>query len=150
VKSRFLLLLLLVTVAHSIYAQTTTTPNVSPTPLWVKDLRRAEIVAFGAFPFAMFATTFTIDTYRLASHDWDMLYAPWPFKPAGAIVMTQDELKNTITIAVGLSLAISIADYLIVRHKRHKQARRLDRVQGETPITTRRPWPETEQPVQDE
>jgi hypothetical protein len=152
VKSRFFLSLLLVcTVAQSVHAQTTTaTQNVSSTPLWVKDLRRAEIVTFGAFPFAMFVTTFMIDTYRLATHDWDMLYAPWPLKPAGSIAMTQDELTNTVTIAVGLSLAVSIADYLIVRNKRHKQARLLDHVPGETPITTRRPWPETEQPVQDE
>jgi hypothetical protein len=152
VKSRFFLYLLLVcTVAQSVHAQTTTaTQKVSSTPLWVKDLRRAEIVAFGAFPFAMFLTTSVVDSYRYATHDWNQLYAPWPLKPAGAIVMTQDELKNTVTIAVGLSLAVSIADYFIVQSKRHKQARLLDRVPGETPITTRRPWPETEQPVQDE
>jgi hypothetical protein len=152
VKSCFFLSLLLVcTAAQFVYAQTTTTTqNVSSTPLWVKDLRRAEIVAFGVFPFAMFVTTSVIDTYRFATHDWDQLYAPWPIKPAGAIVMTQDELTNTVTIAAGLSLVVSIVDYLIVQNKRHKQARRLDRVPGETPITTRRPWPETEQSVQDE
>jgi hypothetical protein len=139
-----------------IHAQTTTATqnasimSASSTPLWVKDLRRAEIVAFGAFPFAMFFTSITVDTYRFATHGWDTLYAPWPIKPAGAVVMTQDELKNTVTIAMGISLAVSIADYFIVRSKRQKQARIFDRIQGETPITTRRPWPETEQPVQDE
>jgi hypothetical protein len=98
----------------------------------------------------MFFTSISVDTYRYATHGWNPLYAPWPLKPAGALAMTQDELKNTLTIAAGLAVAVSIADYFIVRNKRQKQARLLDHVPGETPITTRRPWPEADQSLQSE
>jgi hypothetical protein len=89
-------------------------------PQWVKDLRRAEIVAFGSFPFTLFLTKTFIDLYRTASHDWDRRYAPWPFKAAGAISMDRDQIRMMFTIAVSASLVISITDYIIVRYKRSK------------------------------
>ncbi|MDR2807396.1 MAG: hypothetical protein LBB43_00105 [Spirochaetaceae bacterium] len=87
-------------------------------PQWLKDLRRAEIVAFGSFPFTMFASNFAIDSIRFLSHDANALYAPWPFKPAGAIDMTDGEKGVTISVAVAASLIIALVDYLIVQHKR--------------------------------
>jgi hypothetical protein len=90
-------------------------------PQWVKDLRRAEIVAFGSFPFTLFFSKTFIDLYRTASHNWDRRYAPWPFKAAGAVAMNDSEVRLLFTVAVSASLIISIADYLIVRHKRNRQ-----------------------------
>jgi hypothetical protein len=89
-------------------------------PQWVKDLRRAEIIAFGSFPFTLFFTKTFIDLYRTAAHDWDRRYAPWPFKAAGAVAMEGDQIKMMFTIAVSASLAISVTDYIIVRYKRSR------------------------------
>ncbi|MDR1305999.1 MAG: hypothetical protein LBK74_00305 [Treponema sp.] len=89
-------------------------------PQWVKDLRRAEIVAFGSFPFTLFFTKTFIDLYRTATHDWDRRYAPWPFKAAGAVSMDGDQIKMMFAIAVSASLTISITDYIIVRYKRSR------------------------------
>jgi hypothetical protein len=136
--------IILLCVAVGVFAQTTA-PVEKTTPLWVKDLRRAEIVAFGSFPFALFTTIFAFDVYRFASHSGDILYAPWPIKPAGAVALTQDELKTTIKIAIGLSLAISAADFIIVHYKRGRQARLAANAPGETPIVIKRPWPDTNQ-----
>ena len=63
-----------------------------------------------------------MDLYRCASHDWDRRYAPWPFKAAGAAPMSPGELKAMFGIAISSSLAIAVADHLIVRHKRNRAA----------------------------
>ncbi|MDR2210628.1 MAG: hypothetical protein LBO65_04060 [Spirochaetaceae bacterium] len=96
------------------------TPITQGKPQWVKDLRRAEIVAFGSFPFTMFFTATFTDLYRCASHGWDRRYAPWPFKSAGAVSMDTGELRMMFTVAISSSLVISLVDYLIVRYKRSR------------------------------
>jgi hypothetical protein len=113
--------------------------DTSGFPLWAKDLRRAEIVAFGSFPFTFFFATFAVDTYRSASHNWDMRYAPWPLKSSGAIEMSQDELLITMSIAATGSVVLSLADYLIVKYKQHKRERELEKLTGESPIILRSP-----------
>jgi hypothetical protein len=113
--------------------------DTSGFPLWAKDLRRAEIVAFGSFPFTFFFATFAMDTYRYASHGQDIRYAPWPFKPSGAIDMSQDELILTMSIAAAGSVVISCADYFIVKYKRNKQRQEWEKLTGDTPIILRTP-----------
>jgi hypothetical protein len=113
--------------------------DTSEFPLWARDLRRAEIVAFGSFPFTMFFATFAMDSFRFASHGGNFSYAPWPFKSAGAVEMSRREWTNTIIAAAAASLIISLADHIIVRYKRAKAAKE-DPGPGQ-PIIIRRPWP---------
>jgi hypothetical protein len=134
----------------SLFAQTTTTTTTTPEPeplnlpQWAKDLRRAEIVAFGSFPFTVFLATTIMDTSRYFSHDNDSRYAPWPLKGAGAVTMNSDEIVITIMSAVGGSLLISLADYFIVRYKRHKAEEALLKLPKGEPIIIRRPYPQGE------
>jgi hypothetical protein len=119
--------------------------DTSEFPLWAKDLRRAEIVAFGSFPFTVFFATFAMDTWRCYSHDWDPLYAPWPAKPPGAINMTQDELQTTIMIAAIVSAAIAVTDFSIVQIKRYQERKRMKNLPAASPITiTQKPAAEPE------
>jgi hypothetical protein len=118
----------------------TENPVVS-TPLWLKDLRRAEIVAFGSFPLTMFWTSFFMDLYRTASHGWDNRYAPWPFKGAGAVAMTNQELSMMFTIAISSSVVIAIVDHFILRYRRSRAGDagkpvRLDRIPKEPPASS--------------
>jgi hypothetical protein len=113
--------------------------DLSGVPQWASDLRRAEIVAFGSFPFTFFYTSFTMDTIRFANHGWnDYRYAPWPFKSAGAIDMTTNEQMLTIGIAVGTSLLIALIDHLIVRSQRNK-VQETRNLPPATPIIIRQP-----------
>jgi hypothetical protein len=134
--------IMLLSLAVSVFPQTTPQTETT-TPLWLKDLRRAEIVAVGAFPFAMFISSFGVDTYRFFTHDGNMLYAPWPFNLGGVAEKTHDELKITVTIAIGISLAVSLADFLVVRYKRRYQPELPPNQPGETPIIIRQPLPDT-------
>jgi hypothetical protein len=94
---------------------------LSSAPQWVKDLRRAEIVAFGSLPLTIFWTSFAIDMYRYGTHDWDTRYAPWPIKSSGAIDMTTSEMKMMFGIAISSSVLLAVADHIIVRYKRSKK-----------------------------
>jgi len=96
-------------------------------PVWVQDLRRWEIVAFGTFPFTLFAVTFVTDMIRWGSangmdfSDAGRRYAPWPLKSAGAIDMTGEEFQRTVLIAAGLSVALALVDFFIVLNKRNNE-----------------------------
>jgi hypothetical protein len=87
-------------------------------PQWVKDLRRGEIVFFGSLPFTVFFSRFFIDLARMGMNDWDSRYAPWPFRSAGGVTMTNADLVRMFSVAAAVSLTISIADHFIVKHKR--------------------------------
>jgi hypothetical protein len=113
--------------------------DMSGFPQWTRDLRRAEIVAFGAFPFTYFFTNFGFDMYRCASNGWDRQYAPWPVKPAAAIEQTQDEKIRVLTIAAGGAVLISLIDYGIVRYKRSQQEKEIRSLPPGTPIIIRKP-----------
>jgi hypothetical protein len=146
-------LLLILLCASTAYSQSSsltgipaaTTEQKKPLfPQWVRDLRRAEIVAFGAFPFMMFFSIFAMDTYRAANHDWDSRYLPWPAKGPGAIEMDTDEHLLTLGIAASGSLVVALADHIIVRVKRARtEKQRLDLPEGDL-IILRKPWPPEE------
>ncbi|MCL2441433.1 MAG: hypothetical protein FWD14_06800 [Treponema sp.] len=139
-KTIFILFIFLILVpAPRITAQnltanepTTVTFDTTGFPQWAKDLRRFDIIAFGTFPFTMFAVTFTTDMVRWSnanSYDWSeegRRYAPWPLKSAGAVEMTNDELVRTVSIAAGASLTLALVDLIIVKIKRNKEQRRIE------------------------
>jgi hypothetical protein len=115
---------------------------VSVTPLWLKDLRRAEIVAFGSFPLTIFWTSFFLDLYRTSSHGWDNRYAPWPFKGAGAVSMTNQEIAMMFAIAISSSVIIAVVDHFILRYRRSRAGDsgkpvRLDKMPQEPPASSR-------------
>ena len=91
-------------------------------PQWVKDLRRGEIVFFGSVPFTVFFSRTFYDIYRMSKNNWDQRYAPWPFKSAGGVSMTNKDIFLMFSIAASASLTIAVVDHLIVRHKRKAAA----------------------------
>jgi hypothetical protein len=153
-KRRKAFVLLVLFCAHTAYSQSSSTSGVSVKtaeppktvyPQWVRDLRRAEIVAFGSFPFMMFFSILGMDLYRSATHDWDSRYYPWPAKGPGSIDMNTDEHLLTLGIAATGSLVFALADHLILRYKRARAERqRLNLPEGDV-IILRRPWPPEEE-----
>jgi hypothetical protein len=111
----------------------TVAPNILPDtqsssefPLWARDLRRAEIVAFGSFPFTIFVSTFAMDSIRYFQHSRDDRYLPWPFKGPGAIEMSKEEREKTLLAAAIASVTIAAIDFTIVHVKRNRVKRRLE------------------------
>lgn len=130
----------------TVYAQTSTATiipakefDTSAFPQWAKDLRRAEIVAFGSFPFTIFMATFAMDTTRYFNNGQDIRYAPWPLRPAGGVEMNTDERLITIGAAAAGSVLISLVDYFIVQYKRNKIEKQNQNLPDGSPIIIRRP-----------
>ena len=119
--------------------------NMTGFPQWAKDLRRWDIIAFGSFPFTMFAVTFFTDLARWNNaNNMDFSsdgrrYAPWPFKSAGASEMSKEEYERTILIAAGLSVSIAVTDLIIVKIKERKERRRLEGAPSGSVIIDRQP-----------
>ena len=85
-------------------------------PAWLRDLRRAEVILVGSFPFTLFFTFEAYDTYRYVAGRGD---PPWPLRPGSAQVYTDEEKKWVAVSAVSLSVLIAAADYIIGRiHER--------------------------------
>ena len=149
-KKLLLCTLLLFIIINGLPAQTTTPPTSGPAmnstqfdmsgfPLWARDLRRAEIIAFGSFPFAYFFANFGFDTYRWANNGWDTRYAPWPINFTGNIEQTQDEKLFTLGIAAGGAILIAVVDHFIMRYKRNLAEKEAAKIPEANPIIIRTP-----------
>jgi hypothetical protein len=119
----FLLFLLCFSPVERLYAQTGTQSTASGHfdmtgfPQWTKDLRRAEIVALGSFPFMYL---FTNTGIGLAGQD-------------------QSELGRTIAIAAGGAVTIAFVDFVIERYKRSVREKEARKIPDGEPIITIRP-----------
>ena len=61
---------------------------------WQKDLRRFEILSFGALPFVSLFSFWGYDMIRSAQHPNDPRYYPWPLKqPDRYVALTEKEQK---------------------------------------------------------
>jgi hypothetical protein len=140
----FMLLLLLPQItlrAQTQNAAKTAEEEKQEFPLWVRDLRRFDIIAFGAFPFSFFLAGFAVDTYRASQHNWDSQYAPWPINMGGSIARSTGEHLLTLAGAVGISMTVALADLFIQHSRRNKAAREAARLAPGDPIIIRQPWP---------
>jgi len=118
-------------------------------PSWSLDLRRAEIVAFGALPFTVFFTQIGIDTQRFASKDWDQRYAPWPLKPAGAFPLPEEDRIAVFATGIGLAITVALVDFIIVTIRRQSD-RRSSRERSSPGISVKREaWPLVEQETEE-
>jgi len=79
---------------------------------WQKDLRRFEILSFGALPFVSLFSFWGYDMIRSAKHPKDPGYYPWPVKqPDRYVALTEKEQKNVFFAAMGLSVGVALIDY---------------------------------------
>lgn len=142
-SKRFAAFVLAILFSLSLYADTTTssgssgstTPEAVPYgpaefPQWQKDLRRAEIISFGALPFVTFFASIYYDVYRYYSHNQDEGYLPWPFKKSDSIAESEEEQKKIVLYSAGISIGVALFDFgyrAITREIRIRKAERENR-----------------------
>ncbi len=87
---------------------------------FVRDLRRAEIVAIGSIPLTLLATRllygvgrFTVQSIRSSSVATE--YLPELFAPPGYVPLTRTDNAWILAGTATLSLSIALADYLLGR-----------------------------------
>ena len=90
-----------------------------------RDIRRAEIIAFGTFPFVVPFSTVFYDVYRYFAHDMSSAYLPWPFKDSStAVSVTNDEYKMLLIASAGISVGIAAVDFVVRRALRKRRESR--------------------------
>ncbi len=101
-------------------------------PVWIKDLRRAEIITFGSLPFVTFSASIYFDIYRYYDHDKATGYEPWPFKKSDtAVALSEDEQKRILLISACVSVGVAVFDYSFrairrgIRNKKAEKAHQL-------------------------
>ena len=77
-------------------------------------LRRAEIIAVGAFPFTLLFTILVYDSARWAGQGFAAEQAPFR-RPAGEDPFDNDEKVAIAISAAGVAVAVAAADYLLGR-----------------------------------
>ncbi|WP_253674872.1 hypothetical protein [Treponema sp. OMZ 855] len=97
-------------------------------PLWQRELRRFEILSFGALPFVTLLSFWGYDMIRAIQHPKDPAYYPWPFKQADkAVALTEKEQLGVFLTAVGISVTIALIDITYRAIKRSAAKKRLER-----------------------
>jgi hypothetical protein len=105
---------------HAGIAQATAAPTPyvdEEFPEWALELRRFEIITIGAFPIALFFTSFGFDSYDFFFNPditirFNPAYAPWPF--GAGRTLTQDEIVTRVLVALSVSAVIGFIDWLIL------------------------------------
>lgn len=139
-SKRFAAFVIAILFSLSLYADTTasgsTTPEAVPYgpaefPQWQKDLRRAEIISFGALPFVTFFASIYYDVYRYYSHNQESGYLPWPFKKSdSSVAVSENEQKKIVLYSAGISVGVALFDFgyrAITREIRMRKAERENR-----------------------
>jgi len=104
-------------------------------PQWAKDLRRFDIVTFGAFPLAYLFTSLGWDLYRTSQHNWSGNY----FTIAGGAAWGNDDFTNVLIYSAAVCVTVALVDYIIVRVKRSKKEKRARAFIPNEPIIQRKP-----------
>ena len=101
---------------------------------WQKDLRRFEIITFGALPFVSLLSFWAYDIGRSIAHKGDPAYNPWPLKDAKiAVKLTEKEQLGVFLTAVGISLGVAIID-ITYRSIKRANAKKLEEKNEEPAI----------------
>ncbi|MFC1238697.1 hypothetical protein ACFGOO_04605 [Treponema vincentii] len=97
-------------------------------PLWQRELRRFEILSFGALPFVTLLSFWGYDMIRAAQHPNDPAYYPWPLKQADkAVALTEKEQLGVLLTAAGISVTIALIDITYRAIRRSVEKKRLER-----------------------
>lgn len=139
-KIAFLIFFVSLFSVFPVYAEDTTVSR-TPDPYgaeefkqWQKDLRRFEIITFGALPFVSLLSFWAYDIGRSIAHKGDPAYNPWPLKDAKiAVKLTEKEQLGVFLTAVGISLGVAIID-LTYRSIKRANAKKLEEKNEEPAI----------------
>jgi hypothetical protein len=84
---------------------------------WLRDLRRGEIIAIGAFPIIYVFTQLGYNLYRFGVHGWDAEYAP--VGNPNRAPYSENETIGVLLGAASASILLATVDYLIGRWRRN-------------------------------
>ncbi|MDR3302469.1 MAG: hypothetical protein LBT01_08105 [Spirochaetaceae bacterium] len=129
-------------------------------PQWAKDLRRADIIMFGVFPFAWLFTSIFVDIGRAADHNWDWSYYTGIGSSSDSKPWANEDYEKALWISAVAAVSVAIIDFVIIKIKRSREAKRARNTApnesevirspiGETPISHKNFSDKTDTPPPD-
>lgn len=86
--------------------------NPEEFPLWLRKVRRAEVIWIGAFPVTLLFSRLGYQVYRYYANGQSQAYAP-SFFGTPATPLTQDERIGVVLGGIGLAGLVALADFII-------------------------------------
>ncbi|MDR2509687.1 MAG: hypothetical protein LBC77_03470 [Spirochaetaceae bacterium] len=154
-KQLFLFLLAMLLAGTSLFAQNTPQKQDEAKtitfPQWAKDLRRADIIMFGVFPFAWLVSSTIVDLQRSSAQGWsNSNYYPWPATGPNPVPWTNEDYINSIWIASAVALSVVLIDFAIIQIKRSASAARARAYKPDAAVIRRIPMTEDGLPQAEE
>ena len=90
-------------------------------PVWMRRLRRGEVVGVGVFPLSLFVSRILYEYGRFAVTSFGGTgqdNRPWPFRRFGEGQFTRGESAGVVIGAVVVSVGVAIADAVVSRRRR--------------------------------
>lgn len=95
-------------------------------PLWISDIRRAEVITFGSIPFTMLGVSLVTSIIQWGESGFDPNGFPNPLDTSPDTAnFSQDEIWRNVGIAAGISLGIGLTDFIVQMVRRAKAKKRL-------------------------
>lgn len=107
------------------FAQTAEPYTKDEFPVFLKDLRRAEIVTLGSMPFITFSVSLGWSFGRYAYNGFDSNYFVNPFSKSSTSNFTTDEQIGIILTSLGISVGIGLTDYVYHVIKRNQKTKKI-------------------------
>lgn len=131
-KKFFTLLIALIVLSTSVYANTNSTgintdiTKSNGTPQWLKDVRDTEIITLGALPFVTLSVSLGYSLYVLASNNFNSTYFVNPFAKSDAY--TKEEQIGIIVTSSIICVGIGITNLTInlVKRKNAQKNNQID------------------------
>lgn len=117
-KQISIFLILFAVLGNTLFADSNTAEpyDFEEIPESLQDLRRFEIITFGAMPFVMMDSTLAYSSYRFIKNDFDNSYKPTLFATGNSF--TSDEQMKLVLTSLGISAGIGLTDWVVRYIKR--------------------------------
>jgi len=86
-------------------------------PQALKDIRRAEAILIGSYPFSMLFSKIGLDLYDYGSSGFNRKYAPSMFGGDPTIARASDDAEKVLLTALCISAGITVIDFIINKAK---------------------------------
>ena len=94
--------------------------NKEDFPQVLRDIRRAEIILVGSYPFSVFFSKLGLDIYDYAASGFDSKSAPSLLGGAGEPDKSSSDVERVLITALCISAGVTILDFIIGKIKKSK------------------------------
>ena len=113
---KIVLISLILNISCPVFAQSSIKEEEDETPLFIKDLRRFEIITLGSLPFVLLDSTLVYSGIKYAQNDFDSAYIP----SLNQSNFSKKEQTGVLLTSLGICLGIGLTDLIVNIVKRNK------------------------------